>query len=223
MSVPDSRLLWLHAAATRYRSAWLLKMLGITIGITVFMVVYFTLLRHPAFPVTLMPTLELDRIIAFEPASAYLYASLWLYVGIAPAFLEFEKLPRYLASVVIVSLLGFSAFYFWPTAVPSLGSDWSAYPALAFLKNVDASGNACPSLHAAFAVLTAFWVHGLLGRLSSPSWTQILNGAWCLGILYSTLATRQHVTLDLLAGAALGAVVTLPLLRWPASRPAPRA
>jgi membrane-associated phospholipid phosphatase len=32
---------------------------------------------------------------------------------------------------------------------------------------------------------------------------------WCLGILYSTLAVRQHVLWDVIAGAALGAAVAL--------------
>jgi membrane-associated phospholipid phosphatase len=36
-----------------------------------------------------------------------------------------------------------------------------------------------------------------------------LNWIWCLGILYSTVATRQHVFLDVLAGAALGAVIAV--------------
>jgi membrane-associated phospholipid phosphatase len=33
---------------------------------------------------------------------------------------------------------------------------------------------------------------------------RLLNGAWCAAILYSTLATKQHVAVDLFAGAALG-------------------
>jgi len=32
----------------------------------------------------------------------------------------------------------------------------------------------------------------------------LLNVAWCLGIVYSTLATKQHVLLDVIPGALLG-------------------
>jgi hypothetical protein len=39
------------------------------------------------------------------------------------------------------------------------------------------------------------------------------NWLWCLGILYSTVATLQHVFLDVVAGAALGAVVAVLFLR----------
>jgi membrane-associated phospholipid phosphatase len=29
---------------------------------------------------------------------------------------------------------------------------------------------------------------------------------WCIGVVYSALATRQHVAVDVLAGLALGAL-----------------
>jgi membrane-associated phospholipid phosphatase len=41
---------------------------------------------------------------------------------------------------------------------------------------------------------------------------RILNGLWCLAIIYSTLATKQHVALDAAAGAVLGLVVAVPHL-----------
>ena len=41
-----------------------------------------------------------------------------------------------------------------------------------------------------------------------------LNGLLCLGILYSTVAIRQHVVLDVLAGAGLGAIAAGLHLRW---------
>ena len=41
----------------------------------------------------------------------------------------------------------------------------------------------------------------------TPAWVQALNMLWALGIVYSTLATRQHVLLDVLGGTLLAAVV----------------
>ena len=58
-----------------------------------------------------------------------------------------------------------------------------------------------------------------------------LNALWCVGILYATLAIRQHVALDMLAGSALGGLVGWlsllslahrPLVRAAAGAPAPR-
>ena len=42
---------------------------------------------------------------------------------------------------------------------------------------------------------------------------RVANWLWCLGILYSTIATRQHVAIDVAAGAVLGAVVAVCHLR----------
>ena len=219
MAATEERRNWLHAAASRWRARPLLNAIGITAYMTLFMVAYFTLLRHPVYPVTIMPLEGLDRWIHFTPWSMTLYASLWLYISLVPALLTWRELPPYIAAVTLLSLAGFTFFFFWPTAVAPSNIDWARYPSVAFLKAVDASGNACPSLHVAFAVLTALWLQRLLLQLRAPRAAQVLNALWCLGILWSTLATKQHVALDLYAGAALGAAVALPfLLFYPESR-----
>jgi membrane-associated phospholipid phosphatase len=78
---------------------------------------------------------------------------------------------------------------------------------MSFLRTMDVAANACPSLHAAFAVFTAIWFERLLRELGVGRFVRALNWLWCLGILYSTLAIRQHVVLDTLAGAILGAII----------------
>ena len=109
-------------------------------------------------------------------------------------------------SALLLALVGLLIFFFWPTAVPAMDVDWSRYPAFAFLKTVDASGNACPSLHAAFAVFTAIWLQRIFRQANAGLLPGLLNGLWCLAILYSTLATRQHVLIDAMSGAALGGI-----------------
>jgi membrane-associated phospholipid phosphatase len=66
----------------------------------------------------------------------------------------------------------------------------------------------------AFAVFTAFWLGRLLRQMDAGKTAGALNGLWCLGIIYSTVAIRQHVVLDVFAGAGLGAVVAGLNLRW---------
>jgi len=86
--------------------------------------------------------------------------------------------------------------------------DWSLHPGFGFLKSADAVGNACPSLHVAFAVFSGAWMGRLL-RLMGAGWVvRAVNVLWCLGIVFSTMATRQHVFLDVVAGAALGGAIT---------------
>src|SRR5262249_23463839 len=76
----------------------------------------------------------------------------------------------------------------------------------AILRRVDSTGNACPSMHVAAAVFTVIRVHDVLARAYAPRWLKWVNVLWCLLIVYSTLAVKQHVVLDAVAGALLGAL-----------------
>jgi membrane-associated phospholipid phosphatase len=172
---------------------------------TTFFVAYFWLLRHPFFRLTTMPLTTVDRLVGFWPESLLLYCSFWLYVPLAPALLiDRRELISYGLAAIGLSVIGMGIFLFWPTTLPQCDVDWSQHPSFAFLKSVDASGNACPSLHVAFAVFTAVWLDRLLRQLGAGRPVRVINCLWCLGILYSTLATRQHVSLDVLAGTVLG-------------------
>jgi len=155
-----------------------------------------------------MPVTALDRWIGFHPWAIVLYFSLWVYVCLPPALCASRTaLLRYLASASVLSLLAMLVFLFWPTATPTFSIDWARYPSFDFLKSVDLARNACPSLHAGFAVFSGLWLMLQLRELHAPAMVRTLNVVWCLGILYSTIATRQHVALDIYAGAILGAGV----------------
>jgi membrane-associated phospholipid phosphatase len=71
----------------------------------------------------------------------------------------------------------------------------------------------------AFAVFTALWFGRLLRGLGAGRAARELNWAWCAGIVYSTVAIRQHVALDALAGAVLGAGVAWAHMRAMGPRP----
>ena len=205
---------WMREVVQRFTRHWGLKVVAITVAITVFMTGYFILLRHPLFPVTLIPLTWADRLIGFEPWSLVPYVSLWMYISCAPMLLRGRRQYRiYISSVVLLAAVGFTFFLFWPTAVPTPEVDWNRYLYVAFLKSVDAAGNACPSLHVAYAVLTALWLQRLLQEIGTPGWVRALNWLWCAVIAYSTLATKQHVAWDLVAGALLGGALTWPFLR----------
>jgi membrane-associated phospholipid phosphatase len=193
---------------------WRAKFIGTTLGMTVFFVVYFWILHHPLFRITVMPLTALDRLIAFRPEALLLYASLWFYVSLPPALLtDRRELVSYLLAAIVLSVIGLGIFLFWPTAVPAFALDWPRHSFFSILQKVDASGNACPSLHVAFAVFSACWFHRLLRLMHAGRIAQATNWAWCVGILYSTIATRQHVAIDVAAGAMLGAAVAFCHLR----------
>jgi membrane-associated phospholipid phosphatase len=199
---------WLRLAGARLRALWPAKLIGMPVLITGFFAAYFWLLTHARLPVTTMPRIFLDRMVPFEPWAVVLYVSLWIYVILAPSLISSRReLASYAWSAAAMSAVGFGTFILWPTAVPAYDPGAGPGPSLAFLKAVDASGNAFPSLHVAFAVFTAFWLNRLLRGMGAGMFARALNLLWCAGIVYSTLAIRQHVALDAVAGAALGAAV----------------
>ena len=200
------------AATSKHRY---LKAIGTMLFIALFFVGYFFVLYRPHHAPTLMPVISLDRLIGFQPIALPLYLSLWIYVSLPPALLKTRReLYGYGIAMAATCLAGLTIFYFWPTAVPVAAIDWSAYPRMTFLKSVDATGNACPSLHVATAVFSGAWMHYLLRRCGAPAWLLILNSAWCLGIVYSAMATLQHVAVDVIGGLALGASASCLSLQW---------
>jgi hypothetical protein len=186
-----------------------LKCIGTMLFIGLFFCAYFFVLYKPAYPATVMPLIGLDRLIGFQPLSLPLYLSLWVYVSIPPLLQESRReLYGYGMAMAATCLAGLAIFYFWPTVVPAANVDRAAYPGMSILSGVDAPGNACPSLHVATAVFSGIWLHRMLRRYGAPPWVIVLNGAWCIGIAISAVATLQHVAVDALGGLALGATAS---------------
>ncbi|MBE0622658.1 MAG: phosphatase PAP2 family protein [Burkholderiales bacterium] len=205
MSENPQQTPWYRQAAAAISRHLVLKSIGTPLFIGLFFGAYLYLLKQPVYPTTVMPVTELDRLIGFQPLALPLYLSLWVYVSLSPALLVTRReLYGYGLAMAGTCLAALLVFYFWPTAVPAADIDWARYPDVAFLKSMDASGNACPSLHVATAVFSGIWLHYLLRRFGAPLWLLSVNWMWCTGIVYSALATRQHVAVDVLAGLVLG-------------------
>lgn len=196
------------------RLFWL-KALGITVFMSVFFVGYFHLLRHPTQPPIEMPLTAIDRWITFQPWALWPYISLWFYVSLPPNLLSsFRSLAAYGAWIGALCVTGLACFYWWPTAVPRLETSTADLAGFDLLHGVDASGNACPSLHVATATFSAIWLDRLLRDLALPSWLRGANALWFTLIVWSTLATRQHVWWDVVAGLVLALLFTPLSLRW---------
>ena len=182
-----------------------LKAIGTMVFMAAFFWAYFFVLRNPLVPPTEMPLIAVDRWFGISPAAFPVYISLWVYVSLPPALLDNARtLLAYGLSVLSMCVFCLAIFWFWPTVVPATGIDWTLYPQMAVIKSVDQSGNACPSLHVASAVFSCLWLGRLLRNIAAPYWLRALSAVHCLAILWSTLATRQHVALDVLAGFLVG-------------------
>jgi membrane-associated phospholipid phosphatase len=204
---PSAAPAWYRQAAAAAASDALLKAIGTMACLALFFAAYFYVLRHPAFAPTVLPLTRVDRWIGFHPLALPLYVSLWVYVSLVPAFMPSRAaLYRYAIAMISMCAIGLAIFYAWPTAVPAPAADWQHDRGLRLLKDIDATGNACPSLHVAAAVLSAVWSHRVLRSFDAPRWLLAGTWVWCAAIVYSTLALRQHVALDAAAGLALGAL-----------------
>jgi membrane-associated phospholipid phosphatase len=210
---------WKSELWFRIRTLFLLKFVGTSVFTWLFFIGYFHLLRFPASEVTTMPLTALDHLIPFQPQWLFAYLTLWFYVGVAPGLQRnFAELVVYGLWVGALCLTGLALFYLWPTAIPPMTLDVSGHPGFAMLQGVDASGNACPSMHVAVAIFTAVRLDDVWRQMRTPLAFRWANALWFLAIAWSTLAVKQHVALDALAGALLGLAFVLPSLRW---RPAP--
>ena len=214
MSENNQQTPWYRQAAAVIPRHVYLKSIGTTLFIGLFFGAYLYLLKDPVYPATVMPIIMLDRLIGFQPLALPMYISLWVYVSLPPALLATRReLYGYGKVMAGTCLAGLIVFYFWPTVVPAADIDWARDPDVEFLKSIDASGNACPSLHVATAVFSGIWLHHLLRRFGAPPWILMFNWLWCTGIVYSALAPRKPVAVDVLAGLVLGVLAATLSLR----------
>lgn len=215
---------WFRELLRRIGVLWPLKSVGTTAFMALFFWAYFAVLRHPLGPAFVMPELALDRWVPFTPAAYPVYISLWVYVSLPPALMgNFRALLHFGLWVSAMCLFCLALFWLLPTQTPDFGIDWTLYPGLSTIKGLDAAGNACPSLHVASAVFSAFWLDRLMITIGAPRLLRGANVLQCLAITWSTMASLQHVALDALAGAMVGVVFALASLRATRTGPHPMA
>lgn len=206
---------WPNELLVRFRHHLLLKSVGTTAFISVFFVGYFYVLRSTAHLSVLMPATALDDLVGFQPAALYVYVTLWVYVGIPPAIMaNLRELIAYGWWIAALCVAGLACFWFWPTAVPHHLVDTNLYPGYRLIQGLDAPGNACPSLHVATAAFSAVWLDRLLADIGAGWRIRAFNWTWFTAIAWSTMATKQHLALDVLAGLLLAAAFALPSLRF---------
>lgn len=143
------------------------------------------------------------------------YVSLWVYVGVGPGIQKtVADFAVYGLWLCALCLCGLAIFYFWPTQVPVPILTATRLPGFEMLHRIDETGNACPSMHVAVALFTAVRIDESLRSMRVAHLLRLLNLAWLIVISYSTLATKQHVVLDVLAGGLLGLGFAMMSLRW---------
>lgn len=203
-AVADHGRSWFAECKKRLMHLWWLKATGTTTFMVIFFYSYFSLLRSPVYPVVTMSTTWVDDWIIFSPAGFYMYASLWFYTILVPALQPNAlRFFGYGCAIGSLCLAGLICFLLFPTATPYASMEWFNDPAVALLRRVDMTRNACPSLHVATAVFSAMCMHRLLRDIHCPRWLLVASWLWSILIVYSTMLIKQHVMWDVVAGAVL--------------------
>ncbi len=206
---------WYRQLWPRYCRLFWLKCSGTTAIMSLFFAAYFHLLRHPAYPSITMPLTVVDTLVPFFPPSLFIYASLWIYVPLAPALLlGLRELIAYGFWVTGLCVSGLLIFYFWPTTLMADSFNRGQHWGFDILQGIDAAGNACPSMHVATAAFSAYWFERLFKEMNAGALARLFNLFWFVAIAYSTMATKQHVFIDVVAGIALGTAFALPSLYY---------
>jgi fatty acid desaturase len=167
---------------------------------------YFALERFPLLPARAMPVTALDRAIPFDDRAVFVYLSLYLLLPIVLTLVtRAEQLRRATVGIAVIAAVSHLVFFLYPTYVPveRPGAATTNF-VYGLMTGIDRPLNACPSLHASLAVFAALWCQRLLEEGRQSRLPSALVWLWTAAIFYSTLATRQHVVLDLAAGALLG-------------------
>jgi membrane-associated phospholipid phosphatase len=146
-----------------------------------------------------------DRAVTFNPEWTWIYLSIYLLLPAIP-FLTVgrDRLTAYLRGAGVMSSVAFAFFYLMPVELPR-PYDSSYHPLYAALTAIDRPLNCFPSMHVGFAVFSLLF----LQRVRRTEWPELpvvwlwLGWAWAAAIIFSTLATKQHYLVDLLAGASL--------------------
>ena len=166
---------------------------------------YIYLANYPIFTPTLVPQTWLDHVIPFQPAWIWVYQSVYLLTGTLPLLATTrEQLRRYLIGFALLTGACFLIYIFFPTQIHRHMPEESPSIMFDFLWLYDGDCNALPSLHVGFLYFTLVFARRVYGP--APLWAWLLFSTWFLLIAYSTLATKEHLALDLYAGLALAFV-----------------
>jgi len=160
------------------------------------------------------PELALDRAVPLQAAWALVYGSLYLFLILLPVFVVRQEVQirRTLLAYLAVWITAYACFLAYPTMAPrpaSVAGSGFAVWGLRFLYGADPPFNCFPSLHVAHScvsALTCLRVHRGLG---------IAAGLCAALVGVSTLFTKQHYVLDVLAGGLLAGGAFFLFLRKP--------
>lgn len=173
---------------------------------------YYIIGRATAGRMVYRPAIALDGTIPLVPAWAFLYIPLYFSLIALPILIVRDEVlaRRMFLMYASVWAIAYIFFLLYPTAAPRpvhvSGSGFVIW-SLQLLYSADPPYNCFPSLHVAHSVASALMCRRVNRRVGAFALV-------CAGIVaLSTLFTKQHYILDVIAGAFLGGVAYVLFLR----------
>jgi membrane-associated phospholipid phosphatase len=158
------------------------------------------------------PELALDRIVPLQPAWALVYGALYLFLILLPVFVvrQHEQIRRTVFAYLTVWLTAYLCFLVYPTMAPRpaevTGKGFLVW-ALQSLYSSDPPYNCLPSIHVAHSFVSALTCY----RIHRGTGIATLLCATLVGV--STLYTKQHYVVDVIAGIVLAFLAYVVFLR----------
>jgi membrane-associated phospholipid phosphatase len=150
-----------------------------------------------------LPMSVIDRHIPFLSWTIWIYHSQFFFLLISVWMLQQTAIiSRTFYAITAASLISFAIFLVYPTTLPraELIAGGLTTQAFAVLYSIDAPTNCLPSLHVALGWIAA------LGIGEEKRRGRGLALLWAALISISTLTTKQHYLVDVLAGLCVAAL-----------------
>ena len=144
----------------------------------------------------------LDELVPFMPAFIIIYFGcyiFWVVNYLMVAFYEDENKYRFYTADFYARLICLAFFVFFPTTNtrPELTGNGIFIRAMRFLYTVDKPVNLFPSIH---CLVSWMCFIGIRGKSYIPKWYRIFSCLFAIAVFASTLFTKQHFVVDVVAG-----------------------
>jgi membrane-associated phospholipid phosphatase len=169
-------------------------------GYAAFCLIYTFTGTAPFRSVVALSPSVIDDFIPFINWTVWIYHAQFFFLFFCVmALKKTVNISRALYSMAAASLLAFLTFAVYPTSVPRIHSASAGLTKAAFdfLYRIDSSANSFPSLHVSLAWLAALSIVDEYGKRGLIA----LTVAFLITI--STMTTKQHYFIDVIAGLAL--------------------
>lgn len=167
---------------------------------------YYGLQYFAIRPVTNVPRIFIDYWIGFQPLAVYPYLSLFVFLFLVGWLLpDRASYLSWLKGLVWIAAASHLVFFLWPNGLVRGVQASSVLHKM--ILDADQPRNAFPSLHASMTVFSTVMLIWFRVRWRWPL------VCWSAIILWSTLAIRQHVALDIIGGGVLGLAIAVWMIK----------